>query len=90
MSEGLEALKEFKNQQQGVNVYANEYLDIIEKEFKEKEKTDKVLEVIKDLFDFDFAIRFPDNQNMLRITNKRTSEYWEIPITQEQSDLLNY
>ena len=34
MSKGLEALKEYKNQQTGVNVYANDYLDIIEKELK--------------------------------------------------------
>lgn len=39
---GLEALKEYKSQQQGVNVYADEYLDIIENELKrlyELEKT---------------------------------------------------
>ena len=36
MSKGLEALKEFKSEfRPGVNVYANEYLDIIEKELKE-------------------------------------------------------
>ena len=34
MSKGLEALKEYRCQQQGVNVYADEYLDIVEKELK--------------------------------------------------------
>lgn len=34
MNKGLKALKDFKSQQAGVNVYANEYLDIIEKELK--------------------------------------------------------
>lgn len=50
---------------------------------------DKALGVVKNLFDFDFALRFPNNQPMLKITNKRTNEYWEVPITQEQYDLLN-
>lgn len=30
----LEALKEYRNQQLGVNVYADDYLDIIEKSLK--------------------------------------------------------
>lgn len=61
-------------------IFENE-LSIIEKELK-------ALEIIKDLFDFDFALRFPNNQPMLRITNKRTNEYWEIPISKEKHDLL--
>lgn len=48
----------------------------------------KALESVKELFDFDFAIRFPTNQPMLRIMNKRTNEYWEIPIPKEKHDLL--
>ena len=32
MSKGLESLKEFKSQRPGVNVYAENYLNIIEKE----------------------------------------------------------
>ena len=51
-------------------------------------KQKKTLENIKELFDFDFALRFPSNQPMLRITNKRTNEYWEIPISKEEYDLL--
>jgi len=52
------------------------------------EKELKILVVLKDLFDFDFALRFPSNQPMLRITNKRTNEYWEMPISKEEYDLL--
>ena len=37
---GKEALKEYRNQQTGVNVYADEYLDIVEKDLE-------VLEIIK-------------------------------------------
>ena len=47
-----------------------------------------VLEFIKELFDFDFAIRVGNNQPMLMITNKKTNDYWEIPITKEKYDLL--
>ena len=46
------------------------------------------LETIKELFGFDFAIRFGSNQPILMITNKITNEYWEIPLTQEEYDLL--
>lgn len=48
----------------------------------------RALEGLKELFDFDFALRFPNNQPMLRITNKRTNEYWEIPIPKEKYDSL--
>ena len=48
----------------------------------------KVLVALKDLFDFDFALRFPSNQPMLKITNKLTFEDWEIPITQKLYNLL--
>ena len=37
MRKGLEALKEYRSQQNGVNVYANDYLDIIENELKHHE-----------------------------------------------------
>jgi len=43
---GKEALKEYRKQQIGVNVYADELLDIIEKE----------LEILKILKAFDFEI----------------------------------
>lgn len=48
----------------------------------------KALEIIKELFDFDFAIRFGNNQSMLMIINKRTNEYWELPISKDKYDLL--
>lgn len=48
----------------------------------------KALEIIKELFDFGFALRFGDNQPMLMIINKRTNEYWELPIPKEKFDLL--
>lgn len=54
----------------------------------EDEKQLKALETIRELFDFDFALRFPNNQPMLMITNKRTNEYWEIPIPKEKYDSL--
>ncbi len=41
MGKGLKALKRYRTQQQGVNVYADELLDIIEKELK-------ALEIIND------------------------------------------
>ena len=70
-------------------------IDTICKNYKEVKITNledkkklKALVVLKDLFDFDFALRFPTNQPMLRITNKLTNEYWEIPITQKGYDLL--
>jgi hypothetical protein len=34
MNRGLEALKQYRNNHQGVNVYADELLDIIEKSLK--------------------------------------------------------
>ena len=85
MSKGLDALQDLRydvSMSQDINYkIANEECDIIEKELK-------ALVVLKDLFDFDFALRFPSNQPMLRIENKRTNEYWEIPVAQEKYDLL--
>jgi len=48
----------------------------------------KAFEIIKELFDFDFAIRYGDNQPMIKITNKRNGQYWELPETTEICDLL--
>ena len=48
----------------------------------------KALEIVKELFDFDFTLRFPSNQPMLRITNKQTNEYWEMPIPKDKYELL--
>lgn len=80
---GLEALERIK-----ATLIVCKKLYLNESAVAEIEKELKALEIIKDLFDFDFALRFPSNQPMLRITNKRTNEYWEIPITQEKQDLL--
>ena len=45
MSKGLEALKEYRKQQQGVCVHADDYLDIIEEELKD-------LDTIKEIFSY--------------------------------------
>ena len=77
---GLEILQDIKSKPFSWEKLKDS-LDIIENELK-------ILVVLKDLFDFDFALRFPSNQPMLRITNKRTNEYWEMPISKEEYDLL--
>lgn len=51
-------------------------------------KAQNTLEIIKELFDFDFAIRFGDNQPIIKITNKRNGLYWELPETTKICDLL--
>lgn len=48
----------------------------------------KAFEVIDSLFNFSTALRFPDNQPMLMIVNKRKNEYWEIPLTKEQYETM--
>lgn len=58
-----------------------DYVEDIQKELK-------AFDVIDSLFDFSTALRFPDNQPILMITNKRTNEYWEIPLTQEQYESM--
>ena len=50
-SKGLEALKQYRNQQTGVNVYADDYLDIIEKELKALDILKDMLEIETDSFD---------------------------------------
>ena len=88
MNESLEATKRLK---WGYAITREERINLcecIEQALKDKEKTDEALENIKELFDFDFALRFPTNQPMLRITNKRTNEYWELPVSKETQDLL--
>lgn len=82
MSKGLEA---FEMMGMTVDVMCStEYNDakkIVEKELK-------ACETIKELFDFSTALRFPDNQPMLMIVNKRKNEYWEIPLTKEQYESM--
>lgn len=51
-------------------------------------ESSEILEIIFNHFDFDAAIRYGNNQPMLKITNKRTNEYWELPIAKEKYDLL--
>ena len=56
MSKGLEALKEYKSQQLGVNVYADDYLEIIEKELKALEiinKKNVQITLLKNTNDFE-------------------------------------
>lgn len=62
--------------------------ELVNKMFNDLIKLDKFIEVIKGLFDFDFAIRYGDNQPMIKITNKRNGQYWELPETTEICDLL--
>ena len=50
MSKGLEALKQYKSQQMGVNVYADELLDIVEKELKDYKR---LLEIISKYIELD-------------------------------------
>lgn len=83
MNKGLEALERLRN-----TLLAEGYWQDILQDVSVIEKELKALESVKELFDFDFAIRFPTNQPMLRIMNKRTNEYWEIPIPKEKHDLL--
>ena len=59
------------------------YVESKEYSLEDIAKRLNALEIIKDLFNFDFALRFPTNQPMLKITNKQTKEYWEIPISKE-------
>lgn len=73
------------------------FIDNIANEFDEHDldeltdkvvKTKKALEIIKELFEFDFALRFPNNQPMIMITNKYGGSYFEIPISKEKYDAL--
>ena len=54
---------------------------------KEIEKN-RAFEIIKEFFEFDFALRFPNNQPMIMITNKHGGSYFEIPISKDKYDLL--
>ena len=71
-----------------IELYSIAHNDMLENQIIIIGKDLKALVVLKDLFDLDFALRFPSNQPMLKITNKRTNEYWEISITQEKFNLL--
>ena len=88
MNKGLDLIE--RQQIEIIDGYptVNIIIGVTQEELTELEKELKALIVLKDLFDFDFALRFPSNQPMLRIANKRTNEYWEIPVTQEEYDLL--
>ena len=59
MSKGLEALKEFRSQQTGVNVFADELLDIIETELN-------ILENYRHQ-DFEMEIKLKKQDEILRI-----------------------
>lgn len=80
MSKGLEALKEYRKHQQGVNVYADELLDIVEKELK-------ALEIIKNKKVYvRFFLKYCDDEIGLPIYNSQVLE--EQKLTQEEYDLL--
>lgn len=74
------ALKDYEN----LKLKHRSMQDAVLEDFKKL----KALEIIKELFDFDFAIRFGNNQPMLKIMNKRTGEYWELPISIEKWNTL--
>lgn len=65
-----------------------EYKSYSHEQFVQERKQLKALEIIKELFYFDFAIRFGDDQPMIKITNKRNGQYWELPETTEIWNLL--
>ena len=73
-------LEDYEEMKHSFNIITCENGDLL--------KYKRALDIIKELFDFDFALRFPNNQPMLRITNKLTKEYWEIRLEQEEYDLL--
>lgn len=52
------------------------------------EKSLKSLEVLDKYVDTSVALRFPTNEPILKITNRRTNEYWEMPITKEEYDTI--
>ena len=62
------------------------------KDFIDKlEKTEKclgALEVFDKYVDTSIALRVPTNEPILKITNRRTNEYWEVPITKEEYDTI--
>ena len=75
-SKGLEALKKYRNQQTGVNVYADDYLDIIEKELKALEIINNKKVDVKYLY---YRAEFN--------VEKYNDNYIE-GLTQEENDLL--
>lgn len=88
MNKGLDLIQ--RRQAEIIDGYptGNVYIGLTFEELAELEKELKALEIIKELFDFDFALRFPNNQPMIKITNKRNGQYWELPETTEICDLL--
>lgn len=59
MGKGLDALKAYRRHQLGVNVYADEYLDIVEKELEAFEFLKKL--TLEELS----SVRFPKEKNVL-------------------------
>jgi uncharacterized membrane protein len=61
--------------------------DFLEK-LERAEKSLEALEVLDKYVDTSVALRFPTNEPILKITNRRTNEYWEVPITKEEYDTI--
>lgn len=57
--------------------------DFLEK-LERAEKSLVALEILDKYVDTSVALRFPTNEPILKITNRRTGEYWEVPITKEE------
>lgn len=81
------ALKEKEELKKAFDSLSKEEEKVMKLLSKEIEKN-RALVIIKELFEFDFALRFPNNQPMLMITNKYGGSYFEIPISKDKYDLL--
>jgi hypothetical protein len=88
MNKGLDLIK--RQQPEFINDFptGNISIGVTEEELIELEKELKVLNIFKELFDFDLAFRFPNNQPMLMIANKHGGGSFFVTISEDKYDLL--
>ena len=64
--------------------------DKLVKAFESSNITLRLLKLYNRYINVDYALRYPTNEPMMKVTNKKTGEYWELPMSDEDYNEVQY